>query len=295
MATPEGAKHRDLEQRLRDLDQKVRELAPSALRRTRLAVDQGDFVVSGGGSVVVEDSGDVAVNDGGSVVVSGGGNLTVDNGGDVDVFGDGVIRVWGDTSLGTMTDGTFGVLTLGGGGEFTYPSTLAQPDGFLCDAGPGKGYAVFRVDAASGKAVVSSSVGQVMLSYGTTSDAANTRILLDGSIQMVTSSRRYKTDIRDAEVDPAAVLSLSGRTWRDKALVEADPDTEARSVGFIAEELDAAGLTEFVDYDPEGRPDAIQYDRLTVALLAVAKDQQRQLDDLTARLDRLEAQPPATR
>jgi len=273
MATPRGSEHRDLEQRFRNLESRVRELASAALRRTQFNVTEGDFVVSGGGSAIVQD----------------GGDLVVDDGGDVDVFGTGVVRVWGDTSLGTMTDGTFGVLTLGPGDVFTYPSTLAQPDGLLCDAGPGKGYAVFRVDAATGKAVVSSSVGQVMLAYGTTSDAANTRILLDGSIQMVTSSRRYKQDVEDAVVDPAAVLSLSGRTWRDKALVEADPDTKARSVGFIAEELDAAGLTEFVDYDAEGRPDAIQYDRLSVALLAVAKDQQQQLDDLANRLDRLES------
>ncbi|GAA5122157.1 hypothetical protein GCM10023339_40120 [Alloalcanivorax gelatiniphagus] len=74
-----------------------------------------------------------------------------------------------------------------------------------------------------------------------------------------------------------AVLQMRGRTWRDKAQVEQDPDTEDRYVGFIAEELDELGLTAFVEYDDEGQPNAIAYDRLSVALLAVLKDQERRL------------------
>jgi len=248
MATPSASEHRDLEARFRRIEKALGEALRALAKRPKFGLPAGDLTVVDGG----------------------------------------VIRVVGDTSQGTMTDGVFGVTTLDGGGNATYPSTLAQPDGFLCDAGPGKGYAVFRVDAATGKAVVSSTTGQVMLSYGTTSDAANTRILFDGSIQMVTSSRRYKQDIEPAEVDPDAMLSVSGRTWRDKALVEADPDTEARSVGFIAEELHDAGLGMFVDYDAEGRPDAIQYDRLSVGLLSVLKSQQAAIGALTERVEALE-------
>lgn len=288
MATPVGAVHRDLEQRLRNIEQQLRQLGTVAMRRARLAVSEGDFVVSGGGNVVVEDGGGVAVNEGGDVRVSGGGNMTVDDGGNVDVIGGGKVQVWGTNRKGTMEDGRFGVTTMSGTTP-TYPSTVANPEGLLCDAGPGKGYAVFRVDAATGKAVVTSSVGEVMLPYGSSSDAANTRILLDGSIHMVTSSLRYKQDVEPADVDPAEVLAVTGRTWRDRALVAADPDTEARSVGFIAEELDAhPTLRQFVDYDDQGRPNAIQYDRLSVALLAVAKDQQTRLDAFEARLAALE-------
>lgn len=59
MATPRAAEHRDLEQRLRNLEQQVRELTGAALRRRQLNVTEGDFVVSGGGSVVVEDGGSI--------------------------------------------------------------------------------------------------------------------------------------------------------------------------------------------------------------------------------------------
>lgn len=131
----------------------------------------------------------------------------------------------------------------------------------------------------------------------TTGSSANLR--LDpgtAQIQYVTSSERYKQDIEDVTVDPADVLKLQGRTWRQKTDVQADPDTEVRHVGFIAEELDDAGLGVFVEYDAEGRPDAIQYDRLSVGLVELAKSQQKQLDDqaaqlaaLSARLDALEA------
>lgn len=295
------------------VNRKLREIerAIEALRSERrggaTTISDGDLTIEGGGSAIVRDGGDVSINGGGDLLVNGGGGASINDGGDLsvngggsasindggnlDIYGTGKVQVWGNLRKGTMEDGRFGVTTMTSGGSPTYPSTLAQPDGFLCDAGPGLGYAVFRVDEATGAAVVTSTVDQVLLPYTNTSDAANTHILLNGQIQMVTSSLRYKQDVEVADVDPTAVLSLTGKTWRDKALVEADPDTERRNVGFIAEDLDAAGLGMFVDYDAEGRPDAIQYDRLSVALLAVVKSQQTQIDDLTARVDALTDTP----
>lgn len=63
MATPNGARHRDLEQRLRDIEAQIRQLNTVALRRKQLAVTSGDFVVSGGGSIVVEDAGNLQLLD----------------------------------------------------------------------------------------------------------------------------------------------------------------------------------------------------------------------------------------
>jgi hypothetical protein len=50
----------------------------------------------------------------------------------------------------------------------------------------------------------------------------------------------------------------------------------------IAEELDAIGLTEFVQYDEQGRPDAISYGPM-VSLMAKA------IQQLTTRVEALEA------
>lgn len=144
----------------------------------------------------------------------------------------------------------------------------------------------------------------------TTGSAANLRLdPATVNIQYVTSSLRYKADPADADIDVDDVLQMQGRTWVDKGTMErlAEAGEEAdipRNVGFIAEELDALpSLRQFVDYDEQGRPDAIQYDRLSVALLELAKsdhaelvdqrerlaDQQQQIDALAARLDALEA------
>ena len=131
--------------------------------------------------------------------------------------------------------------------------------------------------------------------YGlpTTSGSSNLRLATIGgkwTVGYVSSSRRYKQDIAPAQIDPSEVLSLWGSTWRDNTEVDNDPDTTKRSIGFIAEELDEhPTLRQFVDYDDQGRPDAIQYDRLSVALLAVVKDQDARLADLTERLEALEA------
>jgi hypothetical protein len=143
--------------------------------------------------------------------------------------------------------------------------------------------------------------------YGmpTTGSAANLRFDSGSAVlQWVTSSRRYKSKIAFAKVDPADVLKMRGRTWVDKGTVERleeageDAAQVRRNIGFIAEELDQLpSMQQFVDYDDQGRPDAIQYDRLTVALLELAKTQQKQLDDqqtqitqLANRLDALERQ-----
>lgn len=61
MATPEAAKHRDLEQRFRDLERKVRDLTSRALQRPKFAVTGGDLTVSGGALIV--DGGDFLLLD----------------------------------------------------------------------------------------------------------------------------------------------------------------------------------------------------------------------------------------
>lgn len=127
----------------------------------------------------------------------------------------------------------------------------------------------------------------------TTSSAANLFLGMVGgvwTVAWVTSSRRYKQDIEDVDIDPADVLALRGRTWRDRYEVDVDPDSEKRFVGFIAEELDEhPTLRQFVDYDDDGQPDAISYDRLSVALVALAKDQEQRIAAQEDRLAKLES------
>lgn len=124
----------------------------------------------------------------------------------------------------------------------------------------------------------------------TTASAANLYIETPGvNVMRVTSGRKYKEDIADADIDIEDVLKLTARTWVDKGKIDRDdPGDIRRNIGFIAEELDdLPSLRQFVVYDENGDPDGIEYDRLTVALLAVLKDQDKRLTSIEERLDAL--------
>jgi hypothetical protein len=135
-----------------------------------------------------------------------------------------------------------------------------------------------------------------------------------GRVRYVSSSRRFKTDIQDLAVDSDAVLKLRPRSWlpkpaarqcppwlhehhgdgegcRDGEITEAPTAEGPRHVGFIAEELDAAGLGDFVSRDAEGLPDGIHYDRLTAALVPLLQSQQQQIAALSERITALETTP----
>lgn len=143
------------------------------------------------------------------------------------------------------------------------------------------------------------------------SGSANMRIdTSSGRITYVTgSSERIKRDIQDLAINPDAVLQIRPRSWlpgpveqhcpdwvhaqhadeecHAGAVIE-PPEGVGRDIGLVAEELDAVGLGDFVEYDEEDRPSAIRYDRLAVALVPVVQRQQAQIDELTARLNALE-------
>lgn len=98
------------------------------------------------------------------------------------------------------------------------------------------------------------------------------------------SSRRFKTDLTPWGTDPRALLEVRAVLFR----YITEPEDAPKQLGWIAEELLAAGFPEFVFYDVEGQVQGINYDRVVVALLELAKIQQTQYDDLAARVAALE-------
>lgn len=175
----------------------------------------------------------------------------------------------------------------GANGLFTFADTT-----FINSKDGTAGLSIFQNNSeiTGGQIRLIASTGGTRIDHSTTGASANCFIdPSDGRIWRSTSSRRYKQDIADIDIDPASVLQMQPRTWRDKAEVEQDAATETRYVGFIAEELHDLGLTQFVVYDDEDKPEAIAYDRLSAALVTVAQDQQRQIDALSERLDALES------
>jgi Chaperone of endosialidase len=125
----------------------------------------------------------------------------------------------------------------------------------------------------------------------TTASAAN--CFIDSSTQQIrrsTSSLRYKTDVHDAEFDTAAWLALRPVVFRDRNEVnEYGIEGSRQYLGLIAEEVDALGLSHLVQYDGNGDPDSVQYDRITVGLLALVREQAAQIAALTQRVEALES------
>jgi hypothetical protein len=110
----------------------------------------------------------------------------------------------------------------------------------------------------------------------TTASAANVFVDSSGFLYRSTSSLRYKSDITNATHGLADVLKLRSVTYKG------NDGGDTVFGGLIAEEVHDAGLTEFVAYDSEGRPDALHYGNM-VALLVKA------VQELTARVAELEA------
>ena len=86
---------------------------------------------------------------------------------------------------------------------------------------------------------------------------------VDGKIYKDVSSRRYKTDVRDLEIDSSKVYELRPVNFK---FIE----TNKESFGFIAEEVDEI-LPELTLKNSDGSVEAVHYDRLSILLLAELK------------------------
>ena len=92
-----------------------------------------------------------------------------------------------------------------------------------------------------------------------------------------TSSARYKTNIVDAD---DAVLEAAKKIQPRHYESTIEDEAGATRLGFIAEEIAAAGLTHAVGYDAEGRIDTIDPTALIAALYARVNDLERRLSEL---------------
>ena len=91
-----------------------------------------------------------------------------------------------------------------------------------------------------------------------------------------TSSREMKTNIEPIENILSAVLQMQGVKF-DWKIGQKD------NYGFIAEDMNEI-LPEVVSCDEEGKPQGIQYTKLTAVLVEALKEQQIQIDELKAKI-----------
>ena len=115
-----------------------------------------------------------------------------------------------------------------------------------------------------------------------TSDGATAVLRTDGRLQRSTSSRRYKTDIEDASFGLQDAMNLRPVTFKSIN------DGDRVFAGFIAEEVDEAGLDYFVQYNAEGQPETISYGNITSLCIKAIQELKAENDALKARVEALE-------
>ena len=115
--------------------------------------------------------------------------------------------------------------------------------------------------------------GNLVLTNLTTT--TGTALGIDGSNNVVklSSSLRYKENVRLLSGDFTKILQLEPKSFNYKG-------SHSFDIGYIAEDFDSLGLKDLLIYDKEGRPDAIKYDRITVYLAEIIKQQQIDINAL---------------
>lgn len=121
--------------------------------------------------------------------------------------------------------------------------------------------------------------------YASTTGTAANMVMSSSSgiLQRSTSSLRYKNSVADAPYGLAEVMQLRPVTYKG------NNDGDTVFGGFIAEEVHAIGLTQFVQYDDLNRPDALGYGNMVSLLTKAIQEQQAMIEDLKARLETLES------
>jgi hypothetical protein len=116
----------------------------------------------------------------------------------------------------------------------------------------------------------------------TSASAANVYVDSNGELYRSTSSLRYKENVQNASHGLADLMALRSVTYTSK-----DGDDTVFG-GLIAEEVHDAGLTEFVEYDAEGRPDALHYGQMVSLCIKSIQELKTQLDAAKKRISELE-------
>lgn len=112
--------------------------------------------------------------------------------------------------------------------------------------------------------------------------------LTDGTLGWAPSLRALKQDIEDADIDVAAWLRLPVQAFRYRADVEENGEAAVDRLGFIAEDIEDAGLEPWLYRSPDGDLQGVAYELLPLAHHEIIRAQQARIDDLEQRLAALE-------
>lgn len=148
------------------------------------------------------------------------------------------------------------------------------------------------LDMTGGSIIGTGQCSFAMTYSSTSSVAANTVVVSGGTLYRSTSSsKRYKHDITSKlSEDPEKLYDVEVRQYKynDDYLSKDDQRYGKDIIGFIAEEV-AEAMPGAVDYDDEGRPEMWNVHVIVPAMMKLIQNQKKEIDELRARLDRLEA------
>lgn len=233
----------DLPKRLKKLEDAVQALSTRDILQNA-SIGNGGITVNGG---------QIHVTNGGSIVVDGSGTITLPTG----AFSSGSV--------------TTNALTVNGNSNTTGTATV----GTLSATG---GVSASGNVSAGGSGNFPSGVNSTgVYNNLLTSSYRVQYVWSGGDMGYVPSSRRFKQDITTAPDIKSAMLAMRVVTFRYMAAVHELGDAAAVEWGVIAEELDALGLRWAVDYDAEGLPFGVKYERLTLAVIPVIQDHEERL------------------
>jgi len=109
-----------------------------------------------------------------------------------------------------------------------------------------------------------------------------------GYLLRSTSSIKYKKDVVDYDKGLTAVQSLRPVYYKSNRTNADGNEDSHQYAGFIAEEIDAAGLTEFVQYGEDNTPESLAYGNMVALLTKAIQELKAELDTTKARLAALE-------
>jgi len=195
-------------------------------------------------------------------------------------------RIDSSGNVGIGTSSPTSILTIGQG---SFTAAGSNTTGMYTGAS-GAGLVVltdaFNVSTrVAGTTLFSIGTGGIITSTGTYSNTsagvANMFVQTDGTFYRGgVSALKYKQNVRDLEL----IDINKFRAVRYKSKCEFDDQT-IDYFGFIADEVDAAGIKELITYGADGEVEGFQYERFTVVLLKELQKQQALITQLTARLD----------
>lgn len=232
------------------------------------------------------------VYSGNGIYVSSSGQVTVGS------------TVLGSTFLNTTAVNVTGEIGMSSNGIIRGSNTEVHIVGRLNSS---HSYGHLRVTSTSNGGFVQS---ESIVSQTTTS-SANMYIQSSGHIKMTSSSIRYKINVEEQPIEKSKqLLGIVPKTWHDKidseryanylTRKESGEDVDdsewqqcspiRRIGGLIAEEVEQAGLKEFVFYEDDGvTPQGLMYDRIWTLLIPIVKEHEEKVKAMQDKIDLLES------